>query len=193
MPKFECGFTDIPGGATASALLTTWGPTFPVDVGFDPNYVSGPGKIPIPGLKNLPALLDTGATECCIDSVLAAQLNLPVVDTRTLAGVGGAILVNVYLAQVHIPPLSLTIYGMFSGVHLAVGGQVHRVLMGRTFLRHCRLDYEGRIGRVVISNDPPPPPKPPPASPPAPPLPASPLPASPLPQVPETLNPYVGT
>ena len=60
---------------------------------------------------------------------------------------------NVYLAQVHVPSLNFTMYGAFAGVELAAGGQVHGALIGRTFLQHFTMIYEGRTGTVTLSND----------------------------------------
>jgi hypothetical protein len=97
------------------------------------------------------ALVDTGATECCIDSLLAAQLSLPIVDRRKISGVGGEHEVNVYMAQIHVPVFPFTVYGAFCGVDLAAGGQSHKALIGRTFLQHFTMLYEGHTGRVVIS------------------------------------------
>ena len=129
------------------------GPTILVDIGFDPNYKPAPNAKPIPGVSGVQALVDTGATESCIDSQLAAQLNLPIVDRRKVSGAHGAQEVNVHLAQVHVPALSFTIYGAFAGVHLAAGGQQHRALIGRTFLQHVMMTYDGRTGLVTVSND----------------------------------------
>jgi hypothetical protein len=43
---------------------------------------------------------DTGATECSIDSLVAVQLNLPVVDKRPVGGIGGQQMVDMHLAQI---------------------------------------------------------------------------------------------
>jgi predicted aspartyl protease len=153
MGETSCGFLDIPGGATGWQLLVAYGPTILVDIGFDADAAfkaTVPIATPIPGMKGIQALIDTGATESCIDSLLASQLNLPIVDKRTIGGVHGSLEVNVHLAQVHIPSLDFTIYGMFSGVHLAAGGQHHKALLGRTFLRNCSMTYDGRTGKVVV-------------------------------------------
>jgi predicted aspartyl protease len=125
-----------------------------VNIGFDPNYQPPPSPTPpVPGIAGIHALVDTGATESCIDSQLAAQLNLPIVDRRKVSGVHGAEDVNVHLAQVYIPSLRFTIYGAFCGVHLAAGGQAHRALIGRSFLQGFTMTYEGRTGTVTLSND----------------------------------------
>ena len=152
MPETPCGFGDVLGGASGSEQLASYGPTLMVDIGFDPAYKSASVSVPIPGIQGIAALVDTGAAECCIDSMLAAQLNLPVVDQRPIAGIHGRQEINMHLAQVHVPSLSFTVYGMFAGVHLAAGGQMHRALIGRSFLRHYTMVYEGRTGAVRISS-----------------------------------------
>ena len=153
MAQTKCGFNDGPAGQ-GRQLLATYGPTLLVDIGFDTTYDPlVPGKIPIAGVTGMRALVDTGACECCIDSLLASQLNLPIADRRPISGVHSSHIANMYLAQIHIPALAFTLYGMFAGVDLAAGGQVHRALIGRTFLLGFTLIYEGRTGNVIISSD----------------------------------------
>jgi hypothetical protein len=131
----------------------SYGPTLLVDIGFDPNFRPGPGlPLPIPGITGINALVDTGAGDSCIDSLLAVQLNLPIVDRRPIAGVHGPQDVNMHLAQVYVPSLDFLIYGVFAGVHLVAGGQIHRALIGRSFLQNYTMVYEGRTGTVTISN-----------------------------------------
>ena len=153
MARTKCGFDNGPQGS-GSELLTAWGPTLFVDIGFDQNFnPQNQIQLPVPGIRNVRALVDTGAAESCIDSRLAAQLNLPVVDRRQIGGVGGAHIVNIHLAQVHVPLLGQTAYGAFAAVHLSAGGQFHLALIGRTFLKHFTLIYEGRTGTVMIHNE----------------------------------------
>ena len=155
MPSIRCGFDDIPDGAPGNALLTRYGPTLFVDIGFDPDFdLSHSNTPPKPGVKGVQALVDTGASESCIDSVLAAELALPVVDQQLIGGAGGEHLVNMHVAQIHVPSLRFTIYGRFAGVHLAAGGQVHGALLGRTFLKNFLMTYDGRSGTVEISTTP---------------------------------------
>ena len=171
MPSAECGWTSVSGGAPGSVLLEQYGPTIPVNIGFDPAHRPTPGgPPPVAGIRGIPALVDTGAMASCIDSLLAAQLNLPIIDRRIISGVGGPQQVNVHLAQVHIPSLSCTQYGIFAGVHLTAGEQPHQALLGRSFLQGCTMVYEGQTGRVTISRPdaaapPPPRPVPPPIQP----------------------------
>jgi predicted aspartyl protease len=104
-------------------------------------------------MTGIRALIDTGATESCIDSVLAAHLNLPIIDRRMVAGIGGKQEVSIHLAQLHFPSLNFTLYGTFAGVHLDAGGQPHLALIGRTFLQGCTMTCEVRTGMVIISTD----------------------------------------
>jgi len=153
MPETKCGFNDIPD-FTGADLLVSYGPTLKVDIGFDPNY--NPQKLnilPTLSVKGINALVDTGAGESCIDNLLASQLNLPIIDRRPVSGAHGSHLSNMYLAQIHVPSLKFTIYGAFAGVDLLAGGQVHKALIGRTFLRCFKMIYDGRNGTVTLSSD----------------------------------------
>jgi hypothetical protein len=153
MTQAKCGFDNIPGGADASELLRQFGPTLLVDIGFDPNFKPAPDASPIPGITGLSALVDTGASESCIDNMLATNLRLPIIDRRPISGAHGSHPTNIYLAQVRVPSLSFLIFGAFAGVDLIAGGQVHYALLGRLFLSAFTMTYEGRSGTVVISND----------------------------------------
>lgn len=152
MVEARVGFDDGDGG-TGDEWLVHFGPTLQVQIGFDPVFQPGALEAPtLPGIR-LPALVDTGAIECCIDSALADQLGLPVVDEGIVAGVQGASNVDVYIGQIYVPALGWTIHGRFHGVHLSEGGQPHSALIGRTFLRHFTMVYEGSTGSVTLSND----------------------------------------
>lgn len=146
MPAINCGFTD-------PYDLTLRGPTIAVEIGFDPDFRPGPGLRPVLSPNRFQALVDTGALESCIDDELAAMLNLPIVGRQQVSGVGGALDVNEYMAQIYIPELHFTILGPFAGARLTAGGQRHYALIGRTFLRHFNMAYDGRTGSVILSND----------------------------------------
>lgn len=150
MPDAKCGFEQDSRGP-GQQLLVQLGPTLLVDVGFDPDFKPGSGTNPTLQLKGSRALIDTGATQSCIDSGVAGALQLPIVDRQRVSGVGGVLEVNMHLAQIHIPELNLNIIGSFAGVELAAGGQPHIVLIGRTFLQHVTLLYEGTTGKVTIT------------------------------------------
>jgi hypothetical protein len=99
------------------------------------------------------ALVDTGATTSCIDSGLAMQLNLPIIDRQRVSGVSGIHEVNMHLGHVLVPSLGRFISGSFAGVDLVAGGQPHVALIGRTFLQYFTLFYDGRTGSVSITDE----------------------------------------
>jgi len=149
MPQTDCGFVDGAAG-TGRDMLVRHGPTLFVDIGFDPTFQPANPAAPVAGVTQVYALVDTGATESCIDDQLAVNLNLPIIDRRQIGGVGGRHTVNVYLAQIHVPALAFTQYGGFAGVDLAAGGQTHQALIGRTFLWHFTMIYDGLTGGVRL-------------------------------------------
>jgi len=146
----KCGFDSVPGGATGASLLAAYGPTIIVDIGFDPNFDPSKGGVPLAGIKGIKALVDTGASHSCIDTMFATQLGLPIVDRKPIAGTYGKHDVNMYLAQVHYPALGFTIWGQFAGVNLQTGGQQHGALIGRAFLQNVSMVYNGATGDVVL-------------------------------------------
>jgi predicted aspartyl protease len=128
------------------------GPTLLVNIGFDPAHIVGAQTAPNLATTGVMALVDTGATESCIDSGLAMQLQLPIVNRQRVAGAHGAHEVNIHLAQIHIPAFPFTLYGAFAAVDLIAGGQPFHALIGRTFLQHFKMTYDGKTGDVIISD-----------------------------------------
>jgi hypothetical protein len=130
-------------------MLALQGPELIVDIGFDPNYQLGnpPANL---GAIGVPALVDTGAQESFIDNDLAVKLQLPIVNQKIVSGSNGKHTIVSYLGHIFVPPLNFTISGEFGGVHLIAGGQRHNALLGRTFLMHFKMTYDGRTGTVEI-------------------------------------------
>lgn len=163
MSIVECGFPSglsLPGSSPLSGkdALAFRGPTVLVDIGFDPAFfgstlpsVSGATTAPVAVASvQVPALIDTGASESCIDEQLAQQLQLPLINTTVQSGIGGSIRLNMNLAHIAIPRV-VTEYGQFTGVHLQAGGQFHRALLGRRLLDDVLLVYDGRTGTVSMA------------------------------------------
>lgn len=97
------------------------------------------------------ALIDTGASQTCVDKTLAIQLELPIRGKPfSIAGISGPETVNMHLGQIYMPALGETLSGLFPAVDLAGGGQPHKVLIGRDFLKSCRMSYDGTTGDVEI-------------------------------------------
>lgn len=153
MATTKCGFDDKDEVLGRDSLIT-FGPTLFVNIGFDPAYnpAAKPTAPPNAQLLKQPALVDSGATQSCIDGGIAQRLGLPVVDKQRVSGIGGICEVNMYLAQIYVPSLNYTIYGSFAGVDLVAGGQVHLALIGRTFLQDFTMVYEGKTGNVSLTS-----------------------------------------
>jgi predicted aspartyl protease len=143
--QIKCGYL---GSPKARQELVDFGPNTTVSVGLDKSWRRDQQRPPNPDRTRIPALIDTGAQESAIDSALAAELKLPVVDKRIVAGVG-RMRVDVCLAQV----LRYTIEGHFAVIPLAahIG---YDVVLGRTFLRHCTLTYDGKLGDADLELNP---------------------------------------
>lgn len=147
--EVQCGFEHVNDGAE---LLAVYGPTLFVDVGFDPAFEPTSTQPPAPGVCGVQGLVDTGASQSCIDSALAERLGLPIIDRQQVSGAHGKKEVNMHMAQIRVPSLNFTIYGSFAAVNLIAGNQEHQVLIGRTFLRHFHMAYDGPSGRATISH-----------------------------------------
>ncbi|WP_373252642.1 retropepsin-like aspartic protease [Brevundimonas sp.] len=127
------------------------GPTVWVDIGTKSRGVAG--GLPDLAEKRIRALIDTGAGGDCIDDELAKRLGLPITDEGEISGVVGRHCAVVYTARVYVPSLDRLLFQPFTGVKLHQGGQWHRLILGRTFLRQYRLTYDGASGGVELSTD----------------------------------------
>ncbi len=146
MPLIDCGIYTQEGTPDIARLL-----------GLEPSVqatVCGheiPAAPDTSNTRTVPALIDTGAHQSCIDAHLAIDLGLKPIDKVIISGAGGAKEHNVYLAHVIIPQIDIVQYGRFAGVDLKAGGQVHEVLLGRTFLDGCIMIYDGIRAQVTLA------------------------------------------
>lgn len=145
----QAGFRSGKAGATPADLLVRLGPTLKVDIGL--KSLAPPGETPILALRDIKALIDTGAGGDCIDDELARSLNLPITDEGEISGVGGRHRAFIYTARVYVPALDRLVFQPFTGVKLREGEQWHQVILGRSFLRAHRLTYDGATGQVEIT------------------------------------------
>ena len=145
----DCGFGGVGPKYDPADTLEKIGPTIGIDVSHPPDQAGVPvtGK---PTVTQVPALVDTGAGDSCIDEQLAIDLGFPLVDKQQGAGVSGADEFNIYLAHVAIPALGISKYGSFLGARLSKGGQKHRALLGRDLLKSAILIYDGPAGTVRL-------------------------------------------
>ena len=141
--------TVVSCGYDTEDLLTLHGPAILVQISFDPNCT--PETTPAIPASEYHALVDTGAFNSCIDSSVAQSLGLPIVDSDSVSAAHGAGLVNFHLAQMYVPSLNFISYGRFAGVHLHAGGQPYSALIGRSFLRYVKLEYDGTTSVASIT------------------------------------------
>ena len=146
MPLADAAFLD-PDGRPDGASLIGFGPSLEVVVS---TYVD-PTQPPTEG-HTTHALVDTGASQSCIDMRLAQTLGLPVVDFVMIGGAVGASRHPLYAARIAIPVLEIFEFGAFAGVDLAGGEQSHQVLLGRTFLQSTVMIYDGVRAQVTIAS-----------------------------------------
>ena len=152
MMDVNCGFSDQPGRSGQEALAL-YGPTLLVEIGYDPDFEENDRERPDIPDDLRPALVDTGAAESCIDADFAREMRMPLRGQGEVAGIGGVITVDYYLAQIYVPGLDRTIYGQFAGINIQAGGQPCYALIGRDFLQNYTLVYQGSTGRVTLSDD----------------------------------------
>ena len=145
----EIGWADADGGGFSSALLIRHGPSIRVFVAPRPSEAQVASSA-TPSESTL-GLVDTGAEDSHIDIQLAERLGLPAIDTLPISGVSGVAEHPVFMAYVVVPDLELARYGRFAGVSLALGGQAHGMLLGRTFLAGVTMVYDGPSASVRLS------------------------------------------
>lgn len=96
-------------------------------------------------------LIDTGASSTCIDDALAQQLGFPVIDVVQMTSASHANTeANVYPIQLEIigPGIRVNVPRSL-GASLQPQGLV--ALIGRDFLQHCALTFNGFAGQVTLS------------------------------------------
>jgi predicted aspartyl protease len=136
------------------------GPTTQVEIGFNQDLFHADPLVVQQAIASahaqplsrlVEALIDTGATDSCIDEELATELQLPLIDHWDGSGIGGTEKFNVYLGHIRIAALGLIQYGRFMGVKLSAGNQPHQALLGRSVLKDMVLVYDGRDGSVRLA------------------------------------------
>ena len=96
------------------------------------------------------ALVDTGATCCCVEESFLQQLRLQPINQVPMSGATGNRIQNAYQARLAfpgtpIPPLEMQVVG----VQMNQGKTI--CLLGRDVLRHCVLIYNGPQGSYTIA------------------------------------------
>jgi predicted aspartyl protease len=113
------------------------------------SLLTSQGK-PLPQLVTGSALVDTGASCCCVEESLLQKLQLQPVNEVEVSSPNGNKKQNVYFVRLSfpgspIPALELPVVG----VQLNQGHTIS--LIGRDLLRHCVLIYNGPMGSYTIT------------------------------------------
>jgi predicted aspartyl protease len=95
------------------------------------------------------ALIDTGASNTCVDEQAAKNLGLPVIDVANMQSASHEKhFCNVYPVQIITPIVTLNAPRAM-GAALASQGLL--VLIGRDVLQNCNLFYNGPAGQFTLS------------------------------------------
>jgi len=138
--------------AAAPDLLAAVGLLLPVEINIPQalaDNLQSQGQT-LPQVVTGGALVDTGASCCCVEESLLVGLGLQPIDQVPMTGATGTRVQNVYLAKLSfpnspIPPLEIRVIGaQMSASNLAC-------LVGRDLLRHCLLIYNGPMGSYTLS------------------------------------------
>ena len=89
-------------------------------------------------------LIDTGASDVCIDYRLAMQLGLKAVNQSTVNVVGGSTLATIYMGRLKVPEIGFDrIMPLYA---LKVRHPTPEVLLGRSFLQNYIVTFDGPAG-----------------------------------------------
>lgn len=150
VPILRTVYPQIKQGPSPRQILYSAGPRVQVVIGQAPPPADASGAAPpepaVPD-RTVTALLDTGATQCCITDQLAQELQLQVIDRRMVGGAAGQNEHNVYLGRIAIPALGIEIRGRLIGVTME---PQMPVILGRDFLSMVVLIYDGMTGSFTI-------------------------------------------
>ena len=99
------------------------------------------------------ALIDTGAKRTSVDKGLAEDLGFTVQRMEPVATSAGRDLAPIYdTAKIFVPSLDLLLPLNLVGVKLRPDHNCD-VLLGRDILANYKMIYDGRTGRVTLSNE----------------------------------------
>ncbi len=96
------------------------------------------------------SVCDNAPSSTCIDDAIAQQLGLPVIDVVQMTSASHA------NTQQNVYPAKITLMnGINIDVPRAIGAALQAqniiALIGRDFLQHCTLFYNGLTGEITLS------------------------------------------
>ncbi len=106
--------------------------------------------LPIPQPRSGAALVDTGASCCCVEESHLISLGLQPIDQTEVHSPNGNRTQNIYLARLTFPgTLMPTLEMPVVGIQMNQGNTIS--LIGRDVLRYCVLIYNGPMGCCTIA------------------------------------------
>lgn len=99
--------------------------------------------VPVPTVETR-GLIDTGASDVCIDYRIAIALGLKVIDQSLVGVVGTSTLATIYLGRLLIPEIGFDrVMPLYA---LKVRQPTHEVLIGRSVLQNYIVTFDGPAG-----------------------------------------------
>ena len=137
--------------------LATGGPVLPVEI-LIPSALSqllAQNNSPIPAPLTGFALIDTGATHSCVDATKFAALGVNPTGTIQIGTSSGSFSKSTYPAKFRFPTANFELeFSTVIGADLSqqvIHGVELVALLGRDFLTHCLLVYNGPVGLFTLS------------------------------------------
>ena len=94
-------------------------------------------------------LVDTGASDICIDVRLADALGLPVIDQAEVGVVGGRVPASIRVGRLEVPDVGFShAVRLFA---LRMRRATHDVILGRAFLQRYIVTFDGPRGTMLFS------------------------------------------
>jgi len=145
MPQWTFG-PATPDERTRRRETAIFGHLLPVTLGDVPVGASSPAPARTLATRGL---IDTGASDVCIDYRLAMELGLKVINQTTVGVVGGIAMANVYLGRLSLPEIGFDeVMPLYA---LKVRQPTHAVLLGRSFLQNYIVTFDGPAGHFTVA------------------------------------------
>ena len=126
-------------------------PLITVHLAADPAWTPQKEDWPIFNGKTYRAMLDTGADFCSVDQMVAGEISAHVEGNGNVNVFGGPAKISGRArVQVILPSASQVYETRFAIMDFRGVGQPWDAILGRNFLRHCRLIVDGPRGRYDL-------------------------------------------
>ncbi|MBU1236014.1 MAG: retropepsin-like domain-containing protein [Gammaproteobacteria bacterium] len=118
-------------------------PVIDVHLSSEKDWSDDSGAIPKHDGRTHAALIDTGAENVFISSELALELSFVGTSKATVHGFGDTQKVGATDIHIIIPSQNIVFTSRAAITDLGLAGHTFSLVLGRSFLRHCRLEVDG--------------------------------------------------